>query len=139
MKWDKLITTEQEYEQSLARLSKIFEADPESAEGMEAALLVLLIEEYENEHYPISLPDPIEAVKEMMERKGLKDKDLIPFLGSKTTVSLVLTKKRGLTIDMIRNLSEGLNLPVELLIQPYALEGQQKNECKSLPKKRMSQ
>jgi HTH-type transcriptional regulator/antitoxin HigA len=138
MKWDKLISTEKEYEQSLARLSKIFEADPVSAEGMEAALLVLLIEEYEKEHYPISLPDPIVAVKETMERKGLKDKDLIPYIGSKTTVSLVLTKKRGLTIDMIRNLSKGLNLPVELLIQPYALEDQQKNEFKSLPKKRMA-
>jgi len=138
MKWDKLITTEKEYEQSIARLSKIFEADPVSAEGMEAALLVLLIEEYEKEHYSISLPDPIAAVKETMERKGLKDKDLIPFIGSKTTVSLVLTKKRGLTIDMIRNLSKWLNLPIELLIQPYALEDQQKNEFKSLPKKRMA-
>ena len=139
MKWDKLITTEQEYEQALARLTKIFEADPVSAEGMEAALLVLLIEEYEKEHYSISLPDPIAAVKETMERKGLKDKDLIPFIGSKTTVSLVLTKKRGLTIDMIRNLSEGLNLPVKLLIQPYALEDQQKIEFKSGSIKRMPQ
>ena len=109
MKWDKLITTEKEYEQSLARLSKIFQADPASAEGMEAALLVTLVEQYEKEHFPISLPDPIAAVKETMERKGLKDKDLIPLIGSKTTVSLVLTKKRGLTLDMIRNLSQGLN------------------------------
>jgi HTH-type transcriptional regulator/antitoxin HigA len=139
MKWDKLITTEKEYEQALARISKIFEADPASAEGMEAALLVLLIEQYEKEHYPISLPDPIAAVKETMERKSLKDKDLIPFIGSKTTVSLVLTKKRGLTIDMIRNLSEGLNLPVELLIQPYKLDNQQKSAFKSGFKKRMPQ
>lgn len=127
MKWDKLITTEKEYEQALARLTKIFEADPASSEGMEAALLVLLIEHYEKEHYPISLPDPIATVKETMERKGLKDKDLIPLIGSKTTVSLVLTKKRGMTIEMIRNLAEGLNLPVELLIQPYQLDEQQKN------------
>ena len=139
MKWDKLITTEQEYEQALARLTKIFEADPVSAEGMEAALLVLLIEEYEKEHYSISLPDPIAAVKETMERKGLKDKDLIPFIGSKTTVSLVLTKKRGMTIDMIRNLSQGLNLPVELLIQPYELDDQQKSELTSRPKRGVSQ
>lgn len=136
MKWDKLITTEKEYEQALARLTKIFEADPASSEGMEAALLVLLIEHYEKEHYPILLPDPIAAVKETMERKGLKDKDLIPLIGSKTTVSLVLTKKRGMTIDMIRNLAEGLNLPVELLIQPYYLDEQQKTELKSRSKKR---
>jgi len=125
MKWEKTITTEQEYEKSLARLSKIFEADPDSAEGMEAELLVTLIDKYEKEHYPISLPDPIDAIKETMERKSLKDKDLIPAIGSKTTVSLVLNRKRALTIDMIRNLSDLLGLPVEVLIQPYELDGKQ--------------
>ena len=122
MKWEKTITTEKEYEESLARLSKIFEADPGSAEGMEAELLVTLLEKYEKEHYPIALPDPIEAIKETMDRKGLKDKDLISAIGSKTTVSLVLNKKRALTIDMVRNLSALLKLPVEVLIQPYELE-----------------
>lgn len=125
MKWEKTITTEKEYEKSLARLTKIFEADPDSAEGSEAELLVTLIEKYEKEHYPISLPDPIEAVKETMDRKGLKDKDLIQAIGSKTTVSLVLNRKRALTIDMVRNLSVLLNLPVEVLIQPYELDGKQ--------------
>ena len=125
MKWEKTITTEKEYEESLARLSKIFEADPDSAEGMEAELLVTLIEKYEKEHYPIALPDPIEAIKETMDRKGLKDKDLIPAIGSKTTVSLVLNRKRTLTIEMIRNLSALLKLPVEVLIQPYELDGKQ--------------
>ena len=125
MKWEKTITTEKEYEESLARLSKIFEADPDSAEGMEAELLVTLIEKYEKEHYPIALPDPIEAIKETMDRKDLKDKDLIPAIGSKTTVSLVLNRKRALTIEMIRNLSALLKLPVEALIQPYELDGKQ--------------
>lgn len=125
MKWEKTITTEKEYEESLARLSKIFEADPDSAEGMEAELLVTLIEKYEREHYPIALPDPIEAIKETMDRKDLKDKDLIPAIGSKTTVSLVLNRKRALTIEMIRNLSALLKLPVEVLIQPYELDGKQ--------------
>jgi len=125
MKWEKTITTEQEYEKSLVRLSKIFEADPDSAEGMEAELLVTLIDKYEKEHYPISLPDPIDAIKETMERKSLKDKDLIPAIGSKTTVSLVLNRKRALTIDMIRNLSDFLGLPLEVLIQPYELDGKQ--------------
>lgn len=125
MKWEKTITTEKEYEETLARLSKIFEADPDSAEGMEAELLVTLIEKYEKEHYPIALPDPIEAIKETMNRKDLKDKDLIPAIGSKTTVSLVLNRKRALTIEMIRNLSALLKLPVEVLIQPYELDGKQ--------------
>ena len=125
MKWEKTITTEIEYEKSLARLSKIFDADPDSAEGMEAELLVTLIEKYEKEHYPIALPDPIEAVKEIMGRKGLKAKDLIPAIGSKTTVSLVLNRKRPLTIDMVRNLSEFLGLPLEVLIQAYEIDGKQ--------------
>lgn len=123
MKWDKTITTAKEYEQSLARLSKIFEADPDTSEGMEAELLVTLIEKYEKEHYPIEFPDPIEAVKETMGKKGIKDKDLIPAIGSKTTVSLVLNRKRPLTIEMVRNLAGQLNLPVEVLIQPYELDG----------------
>lgn len=125
MKWEKTITTEKEYEESLARLSKIFEANPDSPEGMEAELLVTLIEKYEKEHYPIALPDPIEAIKETIERKGLKDKDLIQAIGSKTTVSLVLNRKRALTIEMVRNLSSLLKLPVEVLIQPYELDGKQ--------------
>jgi HTH-type transcriptional regulator / antitoxin HigA len=126
MKWEKTITTQKEYEKSLVRLSKIFDADPDSAEGMEAELLVTLIEKYEREHFPISLPDPIEAVKETMGRKGLKDKDLIPAFGSKTSVSLLLNKKRAMTLDMIRNLAALLNLPLEILIQPYELNGEKK-------------
>ena len=109
----------------MSRLAIIFEADPDRAEGMEAELLVILIEKYEMEHYPVSLPDPIDAIGETMERKGLKDKDLIPAIGSKTTVSLVLNRKRAITINMIRKLSELLGLPVEVLIQPYELDGRQ--------------
>jgi HTH-type transcriptional regulator/antitoxin HigA len=123
MKWDKVITTEKEYKDALRRLAEIFDANPDSAEGMEAELLVTLVEKYEQEHYPIYLPDPIEAVRETMARKGLKDKDLIPALGSKTAVSLVLNRKRALTIEMIRNLSELLRLPAAVLIQPYSLDG----------------
>ncbi|MGY6743537.1 MAG: helix-turn-helix domain-containing protein [Cecembia sp.] len=129
MKWDKIITTEQEYEKALKRLNSIFDSNQDSPEGMEAELLVTLIDKYEKEHYPIALPEPITAIKEAMEMKGLKDKDLIPAIGSKTTVSLVLNRKRALTIDMIRNLHELLGLPVEVLIQPYEL-----NDIKELTK-----
>ena len=92
---------------------------------MELNLLSDLVADFEEKHYPISLPDPIDAIKETMERKSLKDKDLIPAIGSKTTVSLVLNRKRALTIDMIRNLSDFLGLPVEVLIQPYELDGKE--------------
>jgi HTH-type transcriptional regulator/antitoxin HigA len=91
---------------------------------MEAELLVTLIEKYEKEHYPINLPDPIIAIREAIEMKGLKEKDLIPAIGSKTTVSLVLNRKRAMTVDMIRNLKELLGLPLEVLIQPYELNGE---------------
>jgi len=93
MRWDKIITTEKEYEKALARLNKIFEADSDSAEGMEAELLVTLIEKYEKDCYPVSLPDPLDAIHETMERKGLKGKDLIPAIGGKTTLSLVFNRK----------------------------------------------
>ncbi len=123
MKWNKVITTENEYKEALNRLSKLFDADPGSPAGMEAELLVTLVEKYEKEHYPIALPDPIDAIKEVMERKDLKDKDLIPALGSKSSVSFILNRKRYLTIDMIRKLADFLGLPVEVLIQPYKLNG----------------
>lgn len=128
MKWDKVITSEKEYEAALKRLSGLFEAAPDTAEGMEAELLVTLIEKYEKEHFPISLSEPIEAIQEVMARKGLKDKDLIPVMGSKSAVSLVLNRKRPLTIDMIRNLSGFLGLPVEALIQPYEINGDRKED-----------
>jgi len=129
MHWNKVITSEEEYQKALDRLSAIFEASPESIEGMEAELLVTLIEKYEKEQYPISLPEPIDAIKEMMDRKNFKDKDLIPAIGSKAGVSLILNRKRPLTIEMIRNLSELLGLPVEVLIQPYTLKGKTGQEA----------
>ena len=69
------------------------------------------------------MPDPVNAIREAMEIKGLKDKDLIPAAGSKTVVSLLVNRKRALTVNMIRNLSELLGLPVEVLINPYGLHG----------------
>lgn len=125
MSWKKVITSEKEYQAALQRLSEIFDAVPDSPEGMEAELLVTLIEKYESEHYTISFPDPIEAIKDMMENKGFKDKDLIPAIGSKSAVSHILNRRRALTIDMIRKLSDLLNIPVAVLIQPYSLKIEQ--------------
>ena len=128
MEFNKLIKTEQEYNEALKRLSEIFQADPDTAEGMEAELLVTLISKYEEEHYPIELPDPIEAIKESMYQRGLKDKDLAPAIGNKSAVSHILNRRRHLTIDMIRSLSEFLKIPLEVLIQPYELNGKQEQE-----------
>ncbi len=116
-----IIKTEEQYETALERLEQIFDADPTTEDGQEAELLALLIEDYEEEHYSIDLPDPIVAVKIRMEELQLKQKDLIGIVGSKGIVSEVLNKKRKLTVNMIRNLSERLNIQPNILIQDYEL------------------
>ncbi len=118
----KLIKTESEYEKALERLNKIFDSNPNSKEGEEGELLILLIEEYEKEHYPISTPDPIEAIRIRMEEMDLKQRDLIDQIGTKSIVSEVLNKKRRLTVKMIRNLSEKLKIAAEVLVQEYQLK-----------------
>jgi len=117
----KIIKTEKEYDKALSRMEEIFDAKSNSKEGREAELLALLIEEYEKEHYPISAPDPIEAIKIRMEELQLKQKDLVGLIGNKSIVSEVLNRKRKLTVQMIRALSEELNLTAKVLVQDYNL------------------
>jgi len=117
----KLIETEFEYNKALKRMEEIFDAEPNTKEGQEADVLALLIEEYEEENYKIDSPDPIVAIKIRMEELELKQKDLVGVVGSKGIVSEVLNKKRRLTINMIRNLSEKLKIAVNVLIQEYQL------------------
>ena len=119
MKITKIIETEQEYEKTLARLEKIFDAKPNSPEKKEAELLVLLIEKYEDEHYPIESPDPIEAIKFRMEQMGYKQKDLVKIVGYKSRVSEILNRKRKLTLDMVRTFHKKLNIPLGTLVQAY--------------------
>jgi len=118
----KLIKTEKEYNSALARIEKIFDSQPNSKEGQEAELLALLIEEYEEEHYKIESPDPIEAIRIRMEEMELKQKDLVGIVGSKGIVSEVLNRKRKLTVKMIRNLSEKLKIAAKVLIQDYQIK-----------------
>ncbi|MFO0428055.1 MAG: ImmA/IrrE family metallo-endopeptidase [Planctomyces sp.] len=113
----KLIKTEREYRASLNRLEEIFDAEPGTPDGDEAELLTALIQMYEKEKYPIDLPDPIAAIKFRMEQQGLKAKDLIPLIGSKSKVSEVLSGQRELSKTMIRNLSTGLGIPADVLLQ----------------------
>ena len=117
----KLITTEKEYDKALQRLDDIFDAKPNSNEGREAEVLALLIEEYEEKHYKIESPDPITAIRIRMEEMELKQKDLVGIIGSKGIVSEVLNKKRKLTVNMIRNLSDKLKIAAQILIQDYEL------------------
>lgn len=113
----KIIKNEAEYDQALARIDEIMDVDSGTPEGDELELLVTLVELYEKVHYPIALPDPIEAIKFRMEQAGLKQKDLIPFIGSRSKVSEVLSRQRPLSIAMIRRLHEGLGIPAEVLLK----------------------
>lgn len=115
----KILKTEHEYQAALKRLEKIFDSKKNSKNANELELLVLLIEKYENEHYFIDLPDPIEAIKFRMEQQGLKQKDLAEVIGLKSRVSEILNRKRKLTIEMIRKLHIALRIPTEVLIKEY--------------------
>jgi HTH-type transcriptional regulator/antitoxin HigA len=112
----KIIKTEAEYEQALARLDVIFDAEPNTPGGDEAELLTALIEMYEEKVYPMGLPSPLEAIKFRMEQSGMKAKDLVPYIGSASKVSEVLSGKRSLSLSMIRNLVK-LGIPAEVLLQ----------------------
>jgi HTH-type transcriptional regulator / antitoxin HigA len=111
-----LIKNEKEYQKALKELERVFDAEPGTPEGDTGEVLVLLIEDYEKKHFPIDAPDPIEAIKYIMEEKGLTNKDIIPYFGSKGLVSAVLNRRRNLSLKMIKSLHEGLGLPYEILM-----------------------
>jgi HTH-type transcriptional regulator/antitoxin HigA len=115
----KAIKTQEDYNQALQRLNKIFHAPADSREGDEAEILTILIEKYEDENYPIEAPDPIEAIKFRMEQMGLSRKDLAQIIGYKSRVSEIFNRKRKLNLKMIRNLHEKLKIPYESLIAEY--------------------
>lgn len=115
----KLIKTEEDYNEAMARLELIFDAKKGSAEGDELELLSILIDNYEKIHYPIGLPDPIEAIKFRMEQMNYSQKDLANILGIKSRASEILNRKRKLSLEMIRKLHNKLNIPTEVLIQAY--------------------
>ena len=113
----KLIKTKADYEAALARIEEIFEAKPGTAAGDELDLLVTLVEIYEEKAFPVGLPTPVAAIKFRMAQQGLKAKDLIPYIGSASKVSEVLSGQRELSKTMIRNLVQGLGIPAEVLLQ----------------------
>ena len=113
----KILKTETEYEAALERIDILMDAAPGSADEEELELLAILVEKYEQEYSPIDFPDPVEAIKFRMDQEGLSRKDMIKYLGSQSKVSEVLNYKRPLSLTMIRALSDGLNIPAEVLIQ----------------------
>jgi len=115
----KAIKTEEDYENALKRLDLIFHAPIDSKEGDEAEVLSILIEKYEEEHYPIEAPDPIEAIKFRMEQMDMNKSDLAKIIGYPSRVTEILSRKRKLTLKMIRNLHDKLRIPYESLIADY--------------------
>jgi HTH-type transcriptional regulator/antitoxin HigA len=113
------IRNEKDYQNALNRLELIFDAKKGSQKGDELEILSILIDNYENENFPIGMPDPIEAIKFRMEQMGMKQKDLAEVVGFKSRVSEILSKKRKLTLDMIRKLNTTLHIPTEVLVQDY--------------------
>tara|TARA_A100001391_G_scaffold5991_1_gene3845 strand:- start:38 stop:424 length:387 start_codon:yes stop_codon:yes gene_type:complete len=115
----KPIRNEADYQKALERLEIIFDAKRGTEEGDELEILAMVIDNYENENFPIDMPDPIAAINFRMEQMGLKQKDLVKMIGFKSRVSEIMNKKRKLTLEMIRKLNADLNIPTEILIQDY--------------------
>ena len=110
------IKTEADHARALARISELMSAKPGTAEGDELDILATLVEAYEQRHFPIEPADPVAAILFRMEQLGLERKDLEPFLGSRHRVSEILNRRRGLSVEMIRRLHDGLQIPLEALI-----------------------
>ena len=112
----KPIKNKTQLKQNLSRIDELWGAKRNSEKGDELDVLMLLVEKYEEEHYPVPPSDPIEAIKFLMEQKALTRKDLEPYLGTRARVSEVLNRKRNLTLPMIKRLHKGLNIPYNCLI-----------------------
>lgn len=117
----KPIRTDDDYQAALAEIERLFEAEPGSPEGDQLDVWVTLVEAYEAKYYAIPLPDPIEAIEYHMERLGLHRRNMEPYLGSRSRVSEILNRKRPLTLTMMRKLSSGLGISLEVLAQKYPL------------------
>lgn len=112
------IKTDADYHAALNDIDNLMMAKPDTVEGEKLDILVTLVEAYEAKHFPMDLPDPVEAIKFEMERKGLTVKDLEPMIGKSNRVYEILNHKRSLTLKMIWKLHEGLGIPAESLIKP---------------------
>jgi HTH-type transcriptional regulator/antitoxin HigA len=115
----KIIKTEQEYNEAIERVEQIFDALAGTPEADELELLAMLIDNYEEQKYPIPFPHPLEAIKFRMEQLGIKNKDLADIIGYKSRVSEILNNKRKLSLDMIRKISAQLHISSDLLILKY--------------------
>ena len=126
----KVIKTRADYQAALAYLETLMDAESGTPQEEELELFAVLLDNYEREHFPIGLPDPVEAIKFRMEQQGLTRRDLEPFIGSQSKVSEVLNRRRSLSVAMIRALHTGLDIPAEVLLQ----ESGQRLPARRVPK-----
>ena len=112
----KIIKSQKEYTKALARVEELMDAKAGSPQEEELELWALLLERYEEENFPLDIPDPVEAIKFRMEQEGLRQKDLEKYFPGKSRVSEILNHKRSLSLGMIRALHQGLGIPAEVLI-----------------------
>ena len=137
----RVIKTEKEYNQAISRIYELIHSDSVPIEsgtdkGDELELLSILVERYENEHFPVAVPDPIEAIQFRMEQMNLKQKDIAPLFGGETRVSEVLNGKRSLTLKMITMLNRYLGIPFESLIKgnkKFELDPKRKKKIMRIP------
>ncbi len=118
----KPLQTEQDYQAALSEIEQLWQAEAGSMQADKLEVLSLLVEVYEQKHCPIAAPDPIEFLQYIMQARGLTRKDLEPFIGARGRVSDIINRVRPLSLDMIRRLVEGLDLPANVLIQDYPLQ-----------------
>ncbi len=114
---NRLIKTEKDYNLALSRIEELMDANKNTSEADELELLVALVEMYEDKHYPMDMPDPVDAIKFRMEQLGINQQGLVPFIGSRSKVSEVLNRKKSLTLAMMRALHNGLGVPADILLQ----------------------
>jgi HTH-type transcriptional regulator / antitoxin HigA len=117
----KPLKTESDYRETLAEIECLFVAEPDTPDGDRLDVLTTLVEAYEQKHYVIPSPDPVEAINYWMESRGISRQDLAPLLGSRARVSEIFNHKRGLSLTMIRRLHDTLGIPAEALIRPSRL------------------
>jgi len=117
----KPIRTKKDCQTVLAEIEQLWNAPAKSAEADRLDVLTLLVEQYERQHYPIADPDPIDFLHHVMEARNLTRKDLEAYLGPRGRVSDIMNRTRPMTLDMIRRLADGLDLPADVLIKPYPL------------------
>ncbi|MDP9172879.1 MAG: helix-turn-helix domain-containing protein [Planctomycetota bacterium] len=117
----KAIKSERDYRRVLTEIEALMDARPKTAAGDRLDVLATLAEAWEQRHYPIDAPDPVEAIRFAMEQRGLSRRDLEAYIGSRARVAEILNHKRSLTLSMIRKLHSGLGIPAEVLIRENSL------------------